>query len=302
MRPGDLHGVIAAIVTPFDRAYDLDLVGLQALCSFVIEQGVHGIMTTGGTGEFPSLVRDEKRLVTETVVKTAAGRVPVIAGTAACSTAEAIQLTQDAKQVGASAAIITAPYYFRLPDSALLQHYRDIANAVDFPIVIYNNPLYTGNNLSPQLIATLAEQPGIIGVKQSNVDMGQLVELIRLAGHKISICTGIDSQFYPALSVGAQGIFSTAACIVPRQMVGLYNAFKDGDYAKGRSIHDQLQVLNRLLEYDPGYVAPCKQALSLMGLPAGPVRPPLPELTSDERRWVSDAMKALSMPIREEQA
>jgi 4-hydroxy-tetrahydrodipicolinate synthase len=254
-------------------------------------------MTTGGTGEFPSLTREERRLVTETVVKAAGGRVPVIAGTAACSTVETIQLTQDAAQVGAAAAIITAPYYFQLPDAALLEHYQTIARSVDLSIVVYNNPLYTGNNLSPRLIAGMAGEPGIIGLKQSNADLGQLVEVIRLVGDEISVCTGIDSQFYPALCIGAKGIFSTAAVVVPREMVEVYDSVNAGAYDDARALHLGLQALNGLLEYDPGYVAPCKEALRLLGLPGGPVRKPLPDLTPDERTRVRQALQLLGKSI-----
>jgi len=297
MRPDELRGVIPAIATPFDEDQNLDLDGLSVLTDFVISEGVHAIMTTGGTGEFPSLTRDERRLVTEAVVEQAAGRIPIIAGTAACGTRETIQLTQDAKDVGAAAAIITAPYYFQLPQAALLEHYQTIARSVDLPVVLYNNPLYTGNNLSPALIAELAEEPGIIGLKQSNADMGQLVEVIRLVGDKISVCTGIDSQFYPALCMGAKGIFSTAAVVVPREMVSIYDGVNAGAYDEARSLHLKLQELNGLFEYDPGYVAPCKEALRLLGLPGGPVRKPLPELTSDERRRVLEALQGLGKTV-----
>ena len=120
MNPEILRGIIPAIVTPFDKAQELDLAALRTLTKFLIDQGVHAIMTTGGTGEFPSLSREEKRLVTGTVVEISAGQVPVIAGTAACSTRETIQLTRDAGEAGATAAIITTPYYFPLPEIALL--------------------------------------------------------------------------------------------------------------------------------------------------------------------------------------
>jgi len=297
MRPDELKGVIPAIATPFDEDQNLDLDGLRVLTDFVISEGVHAIMTTGGTGEFPSLTRDERRLVTEAVVEQAAGRIPIIAGTAACGTRETIQLTQDAKDVGAAAAIITAPYYFQLPQAALLEHYQIIARSVDLPVVLYNNPLYTGNDLSPALIAELAEEPGIIGLKQSNADMGQLVEVIRLVGDKISVCTGIDSQFYPALCMGAKGIFSTAAVVVPREMVSIYDGVNEGAYDDARALHLKLQELNGLFEYDPGYVAPCKEALRLLGLPGGPVRKPLPDLTPDERNRVRDALVGLGKAV-----
>ena len=258
-------------------------------------KGVHGIMTTGGNGEGPHLLREEKKAVTQIVVKAVKGQIPVIAGTAACSTMETILLTKDAAEVGADAAIVTPPFYFTLPDNCLYEHYERLTASVDIPVIIYNNPLYTGNNLRPELIAELAGINGIIGLKQSNADLGQLVEVIRLVGNKISILTGIDSQFYPSLCVGSKGIFSTAACVVPQQMVDLFNAFMEGNHQTASDIHMKLQSFNRFFEYDPGYVAPCKEALIMLGLPAGPVRQPLPHLTEQHRTQIRQALSNLGL-------
>ncbi|MGA2465058.1 MAG: 4-hydroxy-tetrahydrodipicolinate synthase [Thermodesulfobacteriota bacterium] len=295
MESKDLKGVIAAIATPFNGKEKVDVAGLKKLTKYVVEGGVQGIMTTGGTGEFPHLQRDEKKLVTCTVAEVVKGRVLVIAGTAACSTMEAIMLSEDARQVGADAVILTPPYYFKLPDESLLSHFREVAKNVRVPVVVYNNPLYTGNNLSPELIAKLSKIEGIIGLKQSNPDLGQLVEVIRTSRKGFSVLTGIDSQFYPALCVGGKGIFSTAACVVPRMMAGIYEAFQKEDHSKALAQHMRLQILNRFLEYDPGYVTPCKEALKMMGLPAGPVRRPLPNLTAAQKRDLKAALKKLRL-------
>ncbi len=291
----DLHGVIPALVTPFDEKENLDEGALRKITQYVLENGVHAVMTTGGNGEFPHLLREEKQRVTQVVVEETAGRVPVIVGTAACSTREAILLSQDAMDAGADAVIVTPPYYFTLPDDSLHQFYRDLAAASPLPVVVYNNPTYTGNPLSPALIARLAEIPNVIGLKQSESDLGQLVEIIRLIGDRISICTGIDSQFYPSLCVGAIGIFSTAACVIPRQMVALYEAVQAARYADAQAWHVRLQSLNRFLEYDPGYVAPCKEALNLLGLPAGRVRAPFPDVTAAEHKELRHVLSALDM-------
>jgi 4-hydroxy-tetrahydrodipicolinate synthase len=295
MNEKELKGVIPAIVTPFGDNEQLDENALAIVTNYVIDNGVNAIMTTGGTGEFPLLSREERKCVTQVVVEAAAGRVPIIAGTAACSTREAIMLAEDAAEVGATAAIVTPPFYFILPEDALYNHYLELAKNSPLPIVIYNNPLYTGNNLTPQLIVRLAEIDQIIGLKQSQSDLGQLVEVLRQAGDKISVCTGIDSQFYAALCVGATGIFSTAAAICPRQMVDLYNCTIQGRHAEALALHGELQHLNRFLEYDPGYVAPAKEALNMMGLPGGKVRRPLPNLTEDERAGVLKALERLQL-------
>ena len=291
----ELRGVIVAIVTPFTEDGELDIENVKRITNYLLGKGVHGIMTTGGNGEGSHLLREEKKAVTQVVVEIVKGRVPVIAGTAACSTMETILLTKDAAEVGADAAIVTPPFYFTIPDNCLYEHYERLASSVDIPVVVYNNPLYTGNNLLPELIAKLADINGIIGLKQSNVDLGQLVEVIRLVGDKISILTGIDSQFYPSLCAGSKGIFSTAACVVPQQMVDLFNAFMKGNHKAASAIHMKLQSLNRFFEYDPGYVAPCKEALIMLGLPAGPVRQPLPHLTEQHRTQIRQALSNLGL-------
>jgi 4-hydroxy-tetrahydrodipicolinate synthase len=293
----DVKGAIAAVVTPFDANYDLDLEALKALTAYIVGNGAHGIMTTGGTGEFPSLSRDEKASVTRTVVEAVGGRVPVIAGTAAPSTWETIQLSRDAADAGADAVIVTAPYYFPLPDRALYEHYRAVAADATVPVVVYNNPLYTGNNLSPDLLLSLLELPDVIGIKQSNANLGDLVEVLSRAKPGKSICTGIDSQFVPALSVGAHGIYSTAAAVIPGIMSKIYNDYVGGRTADAIRTHMSAQAFNRFLEYEPGYVAPCKEALRLLGIPAGPVRPPLPELTPEEKAGIRASLQTLGLSL-----
>jgi 4-hydroxy-tetrahydrodipicolinate synthase len=290
-----LRGVYPAIVTPFTADDRLDEAALAKVTTYVIQGGVHAIMSTGGTGEFPHLDRQERKRATEIIVREARGRVPIIAGTAAASTREAIHLSQDAQEVGAAAVILTPPFYFQLPAPSLVEHFRLIASEVDIPVVVYNNPLYTGNNLSPQNIAELSAHKRIIGCKQSNADMGQLVEVLRLAPSTFSVNTGIDSQFYPALCVGARGIFSTAASVIPRQMVEIYRLTMNGDHEAARALHMKVQVLNRFLEYDPGYVAPCKEALEMLGIRVGPPRSPMPALTDGERAGVRAALQELGL-------
>ncbi len=291
----DVKGVIAAIVTPFDERGQVSPSGIEIIVDHLVSNGVHAIMTTGGTGEFPNLLREEKQLVTRLIAKQVRGRIPVIAGTASCSTQETLLLMADAAEAGADAAIIVAPYYFKLPEESLYRYYLDVADQGALPVILYNNPLYTGNELSAATMAKLGDHERIIGVKQSNANMGELVELVRLGGSKMSVTTGIDSQFYPALCIGATGIFSTAASVIPRQMVQVYDLFQQGRREEALALHMKLQLLNRFLEYDPGYVAPAKEALTMMGFPAGPVRRPLPDLTEEERRGVREALVELGL-------
>ena len=297
MQASELCGVIAAIVTPFDAHDDLDEAALRRITGYVIDGGVNGIMTTGGTGEGPHLSRQERRAVARIVAEESQGRALVIAGTAACSTREALELTRDAAEAGAKAAILTPPFYFHLPGKAIYDHFATIARESPISIIVYNNPLYTGNDLSPSLLAEILNIDNIIGLKQSSSDLGQLVEVIRRAGDRSSICTGIDSQFYASLCVGAKGIFSTAACVIPREMAAIYKAFCAGYHHTALETHRRVQVLNRYFEYDPGYVAPCKEALEMLGLPAGAARKPLPALTNEERSGVRAALRELGYQL-----
>lgn len=289
------RGVYSAIVTPFKEDESLDENALRKQVEYVIENGVHAIMATGGTGEFPHLSREERKDATSIIVEQAAGRVPVIAGTAGCSTIEAIALSQDAQEVGAAAAILTPTYYFKIPLDGMRTYFLDVADELDIPVVVYNNPLYTGNAMPPALLAELMGHPKVVGCKQSEADMGQLVETIRLTGTSGSVNTGIDSQFYPALCVGARGIFSTAAAVIPRQMADIFQLFTSGRHEEARELHMKVQVLNRFLEYDPGYVAPCKEALAMLGIPCGPVRRPLPPLTEAEQAGIRGALEGLGL-------
>ena len=293
--PERVHGVIAAIPTPFEAdGRALDEHALRRVVRHVVEGGVHGIMTAGGTGEFPHLSRDERRRVAEIVVAEVDGAVPIYAGTAASATCEVLVLIEDAAIAGADAAILTPPFYFPIPEDMLYRHFTDVAEAGILPVVVYNNPLYTGNNLSPQLIAALMEANNVIGLKQSNDDFGQLVEALRLSeGSGRSLCTGIDSQLYAALCIGARGIFSTAAAIVPARVVRLHDLVRSGNHAAALAEHRLLQPLNRFLEYDPGYVSPTKEALAMIGIECGPVRRPLPDFPEAERPALREALAGL---------
>ena len=290
-----LRGIVPAMVTPFTSHDEVDVEGLKKLTNHLIECGVHGIMTTGGNGEFPHLLPDERRKVLEVVVDETNGRVPVIACTTACSTRETILYTKHAKDTGADAAIVVQPYYYKLPDAQIFEYYQRIAEETDLPLVVYNNPGYTGNAIPPNLMVRILSLNGVIGLKQSEYDLSQTLEIIRQAGDKVSIMTGIDSQVFPILCIGGRGVFSTAACVVARQMVELYKAFERGDVKGALKLHMKLQTLNRFFEYDPGYVAPCKEALTMLGLPAGHVRSPLPRLTEQEKVQLKGALMELKL-------
>lgn len=292
-----LRGVIPAIVTPFDADGGVDLLATASLTRWLVDSGVHAIMTTGGTGEFPHLDRSERRELTRAVVQEAGGKVPVIAGTGACSTREALLLGEDAASVGADAVISVPPFYFPLPDAAIAAFFSALADGSPLPVFAYNNPLYTGNAMSPALIADVLGHDNMVGLKQSSSDLGELVEVIHevrvVRGLSRALFTGIDSQFAAAASVGADGIFSTAAGIIPAAVVRLYSLAAGSDPGAAAELQLRLQPLNRFLEYDPGYVAPAKEALRMLKIDVGDPRAPLPTLTPDERARLAVALSQL---------
>lgn len=294
-----LRGVVAAIVTPFDKGGALDYGVLESLTRYLIDSGVHGIMATGGTGEFPHLSTDERVKATKSIVAGAAGRVPVFANTTACATADAVTLAELVAEVGAEAIISVPPYYFPLSDAALAGYFTTLADKSPLPLFVYNNPRYTGNPLSPSLLVELLQHPNVLGLKQSESDLGQLVEVIyqirSVRKLQKSLMTGIDSQLCAALATGADGIFSTASSIVPKEMVEIFKLAESGDFAAARAAQLRMQPLNRFLEYDPGYVAPAKEALRMLGTEVGDPRPPLPHLTTDERQRLKAALVDLGL-------
>jgi 4-hydroxy-tetrahydrodipicolinate synthase len=299
MNLGMLRGIVSAIVTPFSADGAVDYAVLEELTRSLVDAGVHGIMATGGTGEFPHLSNEERVLATKAIVAGAGGRVPVFANTTACATDDAVRLSEQVAKVGADAIISVPPYYFPLSDSALIGYFTTLAERSPLPLFVYNNPGYTGNPLSPSVLVELLQHPRIPGLKQSESDLGQFVEVlyqIRTV-RRLDKClmTGIDSQLCAALAAGGHGIFSTASGIVPGKIVEIFDLAMSGDYDKAHVAQLRLQPLNRFLEYDPGYVAPAKEALRMLGTEVGNPRPPLPLLTDDERSRLRKALEELGL-------
>jgi len=299
MNLSQLRGVVSAIVTPFAEDGSVDYAVLEQLTGRLVEAGVHGIMATGGTGEFPHLSSDERVRATRAIVDGAAHRVPVFANTTACATEDAVRLSEQVAEVGADAIISVPPYYFPLSDAALMGYFTTLAERSPLPLFVYNNPGYTGNPLSPAVLVELLQHPKILGLKQSESDLGRFVEVLYqvCTVRRLDKClmTGIDSQLCAVLATGGHGIFSTAAGIIPAEVVELFDHATAGDYEKAQTDQLRLQPLNRFLEYDPGYVAPAKEALRMLGIEVGNPRPPLPLLTEDERGRLRQALADLGV-------
>ncbi len=269
-------------MTPFDRQGNLDEEGLRRLVRFQIEEGIDGLVPVGTTGECATLSYEEHERVIEIVVEEAKGRVPVIAGTGSNSTREALMLTQFAKEVKADAALLVVPYYNRPPQEGMYRHFKEVAEKVDLPQILYNVPSRTGVNLLPQTVARLAEVRNIVGIKEaSTVDqVSEIIELTR--GKDFVVFSGNDNQTLPILALGGVGVISVASNVAPKLVAEMVRAFRRGDLEGARELHYRLSPLFKalFLETNP---APVKAALEMMDLPAGAPRLPLTEVSQQTR-------------------
>lgn len=285
-----IQGSIVAIVTPMHADGSLDLPGLRKLIDWHIAEGTDGIVIVGTTGESPTVSVDEHCELIRVAVEHAARRVPIIAGTGGNSTAEAIELTRFAKDVGADASLQVVPYYNRPTQEGMYQHFRKIAEAVDLPVILYNVPGRTVADMSNETILRLAEVPGIIGVKDATGNIARGSDLIRLAPSSFAVYSGDDATAMALMFCGARGNISVTANVAPRAMHELCVAAMAGKVAEAVAINNRLLPLHIKLFVEPNPV-PVKWALEEMGLiPAG-IRLPLVSLGEAWQGVVREALR-----------
>lgn len=287
-----IKGSIVAIVTPMTPAGDVDFDALAALVEWHIAEGTDAIVAVGTTGESATLSVDEHIAVVRKVVEVAAKRVPVLAGTGANSTTEAIELTQLAKDAGADAALIVTPYYNKPPQEGLYRHFKAIAEAVAIPIVLYNVPGRTGCDMLPATVARLATIPNIVGIKEAKGELSRVRELLALGLPKdFALYTGDDATARESILLGFHGDISVTANVAPKLMHALCIAALAGDAAQAEAIDAKLALLHKHLFVDPNPI-PAKWALEQMGRIPGGIRLPLVPLNSDYSEVVREALRA----------
>jgi 4-hydroxy-tetrahydrodipicolinate synthase len=285
-----ITGSIVAIVTPMNEDGSLDLDGLRRLVDFHVQEGTDGIVIVGTTGESPTVNVEEHCELIRVTVDQAAGRIPVIAGTGANSTAEAIELTHFAKQAGADAALSVVPYYNKPTQEGLYLHFKAIAEAVDIPLILYNVPGRTVADMSNDTALRLAAIPNVVGIKDATGNIERGTDLIARAPADFAVYSGDDASACALILLGAKGDISVVANVAPRLMHEMCAAALAGDLAKARELNVRLLGLHRQLFCEANPI-PVKWACQQLNLVKGGMRLPLTSLSPDCHERVRTAMR-----------
>lgn len=271
------HGIVPALVTPFNVAQDVDETALAALIENLISAGVHGLFVLGTNGEFFALSDAEKVRIARLTVEITAGRVPVIAGTGAFATRDVIELNKKMSDVGVQALSVITPFFNAVSQSELINHYQAIGDASDLPIMLYNIPAKTGMSIGIQAVATLSQHPQIKGIKDSAGNFDSLVQMMRYRSDDFSVFAGTDSLIYWNLLAGGDGAVAATANAVPHVVMEIWNQFQAGDHEAARAAQEALRPLRDAFALGT-MPSVLKKATQLLNVPVGPCRAPIAAL------------------------
>jgi 4-hydroxy-tetrahydrodipicolinate synthase len=287
-------GSLVALITPMRADGAIDERGFASFIDWQIQQGTHGIVPVGTTGESPTLSHDEHKRVVEIAVEVAGGRVPVIAGAGSNSTREAIELAAHAKRAGADATLVVTPYYNKPTQEGLFLHYSAIADAVELPLIIYNIPGRSVVDMSVETMARLARHPNIVGVKDATANLARPLHTRRACGEAFCQLSGEDHTVVPFLAAGGHGCISVTANVAPRLCSEIHLAWQEGRVADAIGLQDRLLPLHDAMfaETSPG---PVKYAASLLGLTAPHCRLPLAPVAEATAARVRAAMAEVGL-------
>ena len=285
-----ISGSLVALVTPMDSRGSLDWQALERIIDFHLEQGTDGIVAVGTSGESATLDMDEHKEVIRRVVDQVAGRIPVIAGTGANSTSEAVELTEAARSVGADACLLVTPYYNKPTQEGLYQHFKFIAEAVAIPQILYNVPGRTACDMLPDTVVRLADIPNLIGIKEATGDLQRAREVIERVGERMAVYSGDDPTAVELILLGGKGNISVTANVAPKAMHDLCIAALLGDADTARRLNDLLMPLHKQLFIESNPI-PVKWALHEMGLIEDGLRLPLTSLSAGCQPVVREAMQ-----------
>lgn len=284
-------GAITAIVTPFLENSELDLEALKNLVEFQITEGIHGLVPCGSTGEAATMDYDEIALVIKTTAEQTKKRVPVIAGAGSNDTQKAIKLSKIAKEAGADGLLHVTPFYNKPTPKGLVAHFKSVANATDLPIILYNVPGRTGQNVMPETILRVAKEvPQVIGVKEASGSITQMMDIVKGASSDFCVLSGDDAMTFPLMALGGDGIISVASNEIPGAMSQMAQACLDGDFEEGRRLHfEWLDLMNiNFIESNP---QPVKTALFMMGKIKEAFRLPLVSMDDKNKEKLREVLE-----------
>ncbi len=285
------EGVIPALVTPFAKDSSIDAEKFRDIVSFVEDGGVSGILACGTTGESATLsIAEHKELIDLSVD---CAKVPVVAGTGSNNTAEAVDLTKYAADAGADAALIISPYYNKTNNAGLLAHFNAIADSADIPIILYNVPSRTGQNVPLEVISELAKVENIVGIKEASGSVENVSRILEeTVDEDFGVLSGEDGLAFPITALGGAGVISVVANLLPEMMVQMVDASKKGDFAIARELHYKMAPLIRVLFSETNPI-PVKRAIDLMGLASGDMRLPLAPISKENETVLTDVLRSM---------
>jgi 4-hydroxy-tetrahydrodipicolinate synthase len=276
------QGSLVAMVTPF-RDGQVDEAKLRELVDFHVANGTDGLVPCGTTGESPTLTHAEHKRVVELVVKAAAGRIAVVAGTGSNSTAEAIDMTVHAARAGADGALLVSPYYNKPTQAGLYAHFKAIAEAAPtLPLIVYNIQSRTAVNVETDTLARLAELPNIVGVKEASGSLDQMTSVVLACGPEFSVLSGDDSLTLPLMAIGGRGVISVLANFMPREVAELTHSALEGDWKRARELHWRLFPICRAMFVETNPI-PVKEAMAMLGLIRAEWRLPMCPMSDTNR-------------------
>ena len=282
------------MVTPFKSNEDLDLDAFRSNIDFYIENRVHGLVVGGSTGEFATLHPDEHKELIETAVDQVNGRIPLLAGTAHCSTKYTVEMSKFAQDAGADGLLIVPPFYNKPKDEEIYQHYSAISKAVNIPIMIYNNPFTSKVDMKPELIERLSKLQNITHVKESSGDITRIWKIRQLTNDKLTVFAGADNLAFESFAMGAKGWICVAANVLPRECSELYElAVLEKDLGGASKLYNKLLPMGNLFEDTGMFAALSKAGLDMLGKHGGKPRGPLMLPGSNELEQLKSILKTL---------
>jgi 4-hydroxy-tetrahydrodipicolinate synthase len=276
-----LRGIITALVTPFTEDGRVDEEALRELLQFQLKSGVNGFFPLGTTGMGPAMEATQRKQVAEIVVEETHKRLPVIVQVGAANPTTSIDLAKHAEKIGADAVASLTPFYYQPGADAVLEHYSKLSQSTNLPLFVYNIPRNTGNNVDAKLLAKLSKIPRIVGIKDSSQDFSQLLDYLTVVPDGFNVINGTDSYLFSAFCAGVCAGVSATANAFPELFVEMYQAYKAGDFERGKALQIRVHSIRGVLSQPP--IAPILEGLKLRGLKGGHIRPPLRSMNVDER-------------------